>query len=65
MGCVCLPPVTREGTPQADCRVNGEDWEKGAQAWGICQELALPPATSSESNTSCCKVRQENRRLLI
>jgi hypothetical protein len=21
-----------EGTPEADCRVNGEDWEKGAQA---------------------------------
>jgi hypothetical protein len=21
-----------EGTPQADCRVNGDDWEKGAQA---------------------------------
>ena len=23
-----------EGTPQADCRVNGEDWEKGAQRVG-------------------------------
>jgi hypothetical protein len=23
---------TTEGTPEADCRVNGEDWEKGAQA---------------------------------
>ena len=45
-----------EGTPQADCRVNGEDWEKGAQRVGNMPGVGPPPATSSESNTSCCKV---------
>jgi hypothetical protein len=35
-----------EGIPQADCRVNGEDWEKGVQA--LCDYAKIWPAAGYE-----------------
>jgi hypothetical protein len=44
-----------DGNPGADCRVNGDDWEKGAQALRAYAKPGLRRGTSSTSNTWCYK----------
>jgi Family of unknown function (DUF6348) len=51
-----------EGTPQADCRVNGDDWEKGAQA--LRDYVKTWPCAPKARITSGGRIHPESCRLI-